>query len=103
MTIPQIKRALARITYMDGWTFEAFEHRSEGQKLRIVVPDLPNSYRPDVKTTLGINTFIPPCENEEQFFTWLGYRLRRIWEHESDEWFKVDGRQFYDPHAEPAA
>lgn len=101
LTLPDIQGALDRITYRPDWTFTAYEDQWEGPHLLIVAP-VPNSYRPTETVDLGIRSPLPPMPDTEALHRWLAWRLGRVENHEMREWFKVDGRPLFDPHAETA-
>lgn len=83
------------IEYRPGWSFRVYHDPFEGYMLRIeaTVTDSA-SLLPD---TLGINTYIPPMNTEEQFYEFLLWRLCRIETHEAREFFKVKGERYKDP------
>lgn len=99
LTSKQINEHLSHISYKDGWKFEVHESEWEGPFIRILV-DVPDTYNEGETTTLGINTFIPPTKDTEEFERWLLARVIRIESHEAREFFKRDGEVIFDPHAE---
>jgi hypothetical protein len=89
LSTADINRELDRIAYNDQW---------EGQKIRIkaVVPD---AYDPDRTVTLGIDSFLPPLQDEWDLRRWLMWRIQRIESHEMREFFfRLDGQILWDPH-----
>lgn len=95
----EIRAFLDRLSYKPGWEITAHEDPFEGQKVRIIAPGLPDSYRPGETIDLGVESYLPPLENLPELQRWLFWRLRRIEVHEAMEFFKVDGELVWDPHA----
>lgn len=103
MTLAEVQAALTDIQYRPGWTFTASEHPfGEGLMVRIVAP-VPNAYRPNETTVLGVDSYLPPIRDVADLHRWLLWRLTRIEVHEAQEWLRIDGRPIFDPHAEAVA
>jgi hypothetical protein len=101
LTIQQIQDELNKITYKDGWFFEARQGAFEGHHLTITAT-LPDSVNLGQNVDLKIETPIPPYRSIEDFHLWLVYRLIRIESHEAREWLKVKGIPIFYPHMEGA-
>lgn len=101
LTTAEIQAVLGDITYRPGWTFTLQEGQPEGPHLFIVGPVV-NSYQPHDTIDLGIRSPLPPFRTVDDLLLWLAWRLRRIEDHESREWFRYRGEVVDDPHAEPS-
>ena len=98
LTIEQIQAELARITYRPGWTFEAYQGPWEGQHL-VIRAEVVNAFNPATTVTLDIHSMLPPIPDAAYLHRWLAWRLARIEVHEAREFFRVDGKPPFDPHA----
>jgi hypothetical protein len=98
LSFEEITKALSRVSYKAGWTFEPIPGTWEGHRIRIVARALMDSYHPEQTVDLGINDFIPPVRTVEELHEWLLARVHRIESHETREWFKIDGKPLHDPH-----
>jgi hypothetical protein len=92
-----INAELARVTYKPRWSFRAYDDQWEGQKIRILA-DVPDAYDPDRTITLGVDSFLPPLNDEWDVRRWLFWRISRIENHEAREFFRLDGQILWDPH-----
>jgi hypothetical protein len=101
LTTAQIQTELARITYRQGWTLTAYDGAFEGQHLAIRAV-LPNAYRPTETVTVDVHSTLPPIPDVDYLHRWLIWRICRIESHEAREFFRVDGKPLFDPHAEHA-
>jgi hypothetical protein len=101
LTTEQLRDELLAISYRKGWRLNVYDDPFEGQKLRVVAPELPDSYDPDGTRTIdvGADTFIPPMLTAEQFHWFIWWRLDRIERHEAREFLRVNGEVLFDPHA----
>jgi hypothetical protein len=93
-----INAHLAKITYKDNWSFQCLDDPFEGQKIRIVIEGLPDSYNPGSTIDLGVESFLPPCRDTGQLEDFLFWRIQRIEIHEAMEFFRVNGELVWDPH-----
>jgi hypothetical protein len=100
LTSDEIRRFLNRVSYKPGWEFSVTSTPFEGERLRIVAPGLPDSYEDGRTIDLGVDSYLPWLENTDELARWLFSRVKRIEIHEAMEFFKVDGRIVWDPHAE---
>ena len=98
LSVDEIRNHLSRISYKEGWQFEAHETEWEGPFVRILV-EVPDTYNPGETTTLGINSIVS-ADTTDELERWLIRRIIRIESHEAREFFKRDGKVLYDPHAE---
>jgi hypothetical protein len=101
LTTSEIAAHLERLSYKDGWEFQVYDGRWEGQHIviRTVVPD---AFRPGETVTLDVHSMLPPMRDTAQLEEWLAWRLGRIEVHEMREWLKRDGQVLFSPHAEYA-
>jgi hypothetical protein len=90
-----IERWLARFRYHD-WRFSLWTH-DEGTVLRIEFT-VPDSRNPGELQDQRVHTFVPPYRTEDDFRTWLRWRLGRIAIHEVNEFLLEDGKLVNDPH-----
>jgi hypothetical protein len=95
----EVEEALKSFTYRPGWKFLLRHNDYEGVDLRIEC-SVENSYRPSNDVDLGIDSVVPTpmMETADDFYAWLLWRLQCIEAHECQEWFKVDGTAWRDPH-----
>jgi hypothetical protein len=98
LSTEQVNAELARLTYKPSFTFRAYDDAWEGQKVRIVCT-VPDSTNPGETVDLGVDSFLPPMDDEWDVRRWLAWRLQRIEIHESLEFLKLDGAPIWDPHA----
>jgi hypothetical protein len=98
LSTAEIKAELERVTYKPGWVFTCYDGRWEGQHLAITA-ELPDATRPGESVTLDIHSSLPPIPDAAYLHAWLAWRLGRIENHEMREFFRVDGRAVFDPHA----
>ena len=100
MTYDDLIDALEHVTWFPGWELTIYLHGDEGPGLKLygVMPDTRD---PDgAPLELLVRTPIPPCRNEDEFYNWLDWRLKRLAIHEHHENFRIDGKVWVDPHAE---
>lgn len=99
LSIVKIQELLGYVSYKPGWEFTAYDGKHEGNHLTIKTK-IEDSTNPGHMVHLGFETFLPPFENNKQFFEWLLWRLKRIETHECREFFKVSGEVYDNPHKE---
>lgn len=98
LTVAEMRAVLAEVSYRPGWTFSLEEGAPEGPHV-FIVATVVNSYRPDETVDLGIRSPLPPFRTVDDMLLWLAWRLRRVEDHESREWFRYGGGLVDDPHA----
>ena len=101
LSLSEIEHILFRVSYKPGWTIRAMQGTFEGVKVQILA-QVVDSYNPEATVCLDVWSTLPPIQDEDQFLLWLAWRLKQIEIHEMQEWFKLDGRAVFDPHAEGA-
>jgi hypothetical protein len=98
LTTAQVQAELERVTYKPGWTITCYDGRHEGQHLTIRA-DLPDACNPGDTVTIQVETALPPIPDVDYLHAWLIWRLCRIESHEAREFYRVDGKPVFDPHA----
>jgi hypothetical protein len=94
----QLENALAKVTYMPGWSLSIVEPDSIQGVMLFIHGYVPNAYDDNGEVELRIFTPIPTMFSELGFYTWVMSRLKAVVLHELCEWFRVDGKLFIDPH-----
>lgn len=90
-----LRELLRRFTYRPGWTFSI---ENGDLRVRAEVIDANNQSQ---AIPLTFARSIPRCVYQE--FDWVGWLYEQVLameRHEAQEFFKIDGRQVYDPHPE---
>jgi hypothetical protein len=97
----QIADWLKDVTYRPDWTIESYENWN-GPGVRVTMHVL-NTYHPDEpKLSLPMPMAIPESvRTQADFYDWLLGLLLWMEEHECQEWFKVRGKPWCDPHEAP--
>lgn len=95
MTPIEIEKALGGLSYMPGFAL-SIEEDYEGPFL-VIEATLPDANDWSLTTDLRIESFIPPMHSVAQFDEWVGWRLARVWVHESWECLRRDGKPVRDP------
>jgi hypothetical protein len=98
LTTAQIQAELDRVTYREGWTIRVYDGRHEGQHV-VITTDVPDAYNPGRTVTLDIHSPLPPIPDVDYLHVWMLWRLGRIASHENREFYRVDGKPPFDPHA----
>lgn len=96
-----LQAILGQVTYRD-WAFNAYLGVHEGPHLQIVAM-VQDAFGPG-KVPLDIHVRIPRVarRDEDHFLDWLLERIQIAENHETREFFKVQGRVFNSPHKENA-
>lgn len=112
MNAEQIRRELARYSFLPGWRFELLEpdplpgamgHLDAvgyGGAVRIH-SRVPNSYPPHDMIGVVATHPLPPwrmLEDPEAFAKWLRIVVHDRMTHEADEWLRRAGELLFDPH-----
>lgn len=97
MSLPEIQAILDRVTYKRGWRFHVAHHPREGLLVRIEAAVTDSATGKSL--TLGVNSWLPPVDDEAQLVSWLQWRIRRIELHEAAEFLRLDCRVLDDPHS----
>jgi len=95
---------LTRFTYKPRWHFRVFPashglFSANALQITMHTQDVnwPHGLVP-VVGTVAIPEALPVM-TDDQVMEWLREQIRRVELHEVDEWFKVDGKAPFDPHA----
>lgn len=105
-----LEEFLKRFTYKPGWRFRVRTRGSSsslfGRSQLHIVMETQDSRRDDsAKVEIEMWTSIPydfeEGAPEWSIREWVRHEIRTMELHELDEWFKVDGKLPYDPHARP--
>lgn len=89
---------VSRMDWRPGWKLEAYMTEHQGLWFRAsgMVDD---AFVEGERVVLDIKSPIPPMRDSRQLADWVLWRLERIDVHECQEWFRVGGEQWFDPHA----
>lgn len=96
---------LSRITYKPNIRLELTDNTLMlAGPMLVVSSKVPNAYNPDEMIGVGFNTQIPEyllaVNDAKQMTKWIFARIMEWERHEAQEWFKVDGRVFDNPHTD---
>jgi hypothetical protein len=97
----EMRAALADAEYKPGWSLWVWEPDPIQGPYLTVETTVANAYRPDETVALHIHSPVPPMVTRAAFLTWVLWRLRMVAIHEAMEWFRVDGKPWFDPHDPP--
>jgi len=87
---------MARFTYKENFHFSV--HIYEGDtRIRCDMTVKNSGGNHEVRSVVSI-WMVPPWLDEHKFFMWLQDRIHAVEIHEANEWFKVDGKSWFDPH-----
>ena len=97
----QIDAWCKAITYKPNFTIEFFEdHRHSYFIIKMDVPD--STIDEEIPPTVKVQQWsvIPPYDlTQDQFNDFVFREILRLERHEAQEWFKIDGKLWNDPHA----
>jgi hypothetical protein len=104
----KVRALLRRFTYKPGWTFtlmsdhtSSFSSWSGPDAIRVVF-NAPDAYHPERVTEVGAVISVPYAladADDDMLCAWLFEQVLAIERHEAGEFFAVDGRRPFDPHA----
>jgi hypothetical protein len=94
-----ITRVVARLTYKPNakiWV--------ECGHTLVMVLDVPDRDHPERTVPVVSRQDVPPSmvdggDSEEEIVNWVRNCLGQLEDHEKDEWLKLDGKRWRDPHA----
>jgi hypothetical protein len=101
LTVEGIRAHLERLSYKDGWTFDVYEGRWEGQHL-VIRTEIEDAALRGRKVVLDVHSMLPPMRDTIALEEWLAWRLGRLEVHEMREFLRRDGRVIFDPHGADA-
>lgn len=106
-----LERLLAPVTYKPGVTISARPPVPGpagmfGVGSIFIEARVPSSYNPMQLIPVGKSVDVPDylieraesIEGQERFYNWLFNHLMSFEKHEAQEWFKINGTPFNDPH-----
>lgn len=104
-----LERLLSVVTYKPGVSVRAKPPEPGSAYMHgvgsiIIEATVPSSYDPLNLISVGRSIDVPPylieqaTENRDRFYKWLFSQLMSYEKHEAQEWFKVGGVMFDDPH-----
>lgn len=96
-----IEALLGRVTYKRDFEFCVLSDGPVAGPMIRASMRVEDSRRPSTFGSVQSTTTLPLAFTDEySFFSWFANWLIQLEKHESQEWFKVDGELFVDPHAE---
>jgi hypothetical protein len=107
MRIEQVRACLQRFTYKPGWQFDLREPVAPDWQFWHfdVAFDLPDCNNPGQAAHINMWRQLNVGElcDENHFWEWLFATIKICEDHETREWFRVDGNKRDDPHADDDA
>lgn len=101
MTFEQAQEILARITYKPGWKIELVDFGFVKVSIRHKATDANDPNRTiDIRFEQGVELI---HTDEKRLVDWIFICVRAAEIHEIEEWFKIDGHCFRDPHPPKAS
>jgi hypothetical protein len=97
LTVDRMQQLLRSVSYKPDWFFQVYDGAHEGPHL-VIRTIAANAYDKNTTTELDVHSAIPPMADDQQFFHYLLWRLKRIEVHEAMEFFQIDNHPFIDPH-----
>lgn len=99
LSLAELQQLADKITYYPGWEIVVRDGKHEGNHL-VIRAELMDSTDLTKTVPLDIHSKLPRMRDAEQFYDFVLWRLQRIANHETREFYKVDGVVYDDPHAE---
>jgi hypothetical protein len=84
LTVEGIRAHLERLSYKDGWTFDVYEGRWEGQHI-VIRTEIEDAALRGRKVVLDVHSMLPPMRDTIALEEWLAWRLGRLEVHEMRE------------------
>lgn len=109
--LEEVTERLARINYKIGYSASAeirydqvfVIFKAHVVDSRQVIPPATYSGHTlrmvDIQMPVSLPHYVLDAREERIFFTWVRDMLGHLEKHERDEWFRVDGELYEDPHA----
>lgn len=103
----KIEKIVKRITYKPGWRIYCASRPREPEvpegelvvRIIFMAEDVTAPGK-QTKVGLGVSFWLDQDYSEEVILKRIMQGVRELEMHEVEEWFKVDGRNFVDPHPE---
>jgi hypothetical protein len=90
---------LRRFRYRPGWRFAVVAGRWPGECVLVVRTWVEDTYRPGWWGAGVSMSIVPYTEmTGDEWMRWLRHAVAQIEDHETGEWFVVDGERPFDPH-----
>lgn len=91
------------LKYKPGWTFAVAMNDATGLPMLDIRMEVPDSRGSGRIVSVYNGAVIPPPfvreRNERRFWDFVRFEIRKLEEHEMDEWIRVNGELVFDPHA----
>lgn len=103
MTFDEMKAVLERVTFRPGWRFEFYRDPTGAAVFRCGTRE-PDSEQPGVTVDVFYTETLSPVRmgllDQAGFLAWIREIVTARVAHEVDEWLRLDGRPFVEPHPE---
>lgn len=100
MTAKEALEVVQRITYKPGFSITAEERGDSGIEVHFSMVNVPNAVDKGYTLTLTFSQVFWVKDMDEDYLLKAIYQLLLHGEkHELLEWYRVDGKQWQDPHA----
>lgn len=104
LSVPTLVELVRSISYKSGWLFAVETYDQYTGPFLVIRAYTVNSRDPEGdEVALVVRSMIPPMGDAERFISWVLWRVTQMEIHETQEFFKVDGVVFLDPHRELGA
>jgi hypothetical protein len=100
-TDAELHQLAESITYKPGYELHLQNHPDYPMARCIVRANVWDSTKPDALFQLIFEQTLPNRASRDMMLESIRRALRTLECHEVDEWFRVDGEQFTNPHREP--
>jgi hypothetical protein len=98
----KVQALLDKVEFHPDWRFELADTFGSGLVLYITLTTV-NVLDPSTHAKVCRPFSIHPdsiITDPKHFYGWLRTCISRVFDHEIDEWYKVDGKHHQDPHPE---
>lgn len=99
----RLRKVISRLTYKIGWSFSVLpgDYHPDAYAVRIVAiwPDV-NQELGEIPVQRDVHFFKKDDMSEEYILATLYTSIQAHEQHEQDEWFRVDGQVYREPHPE---
>lgn len=91
---------LERLHYKPGWKFSIMRNTESGFMTLVVQAAVENVEAPHEKVQINMTETVHPEMTDDEFINTVCSAICKMEMHEVDEYFKVDGRHYREPHPE---
>lgn len=98
LSVTDLKDAVSTIRYKPDYHIFVTELDEYQGPYFVVNVEKTDSNNPNESVVLDIRSPIPPMRDYEDFYRWVGWRLKMIEIHEMMEFYRIDGKPYIDPH-----